>query len=189
MTDTGQIAGSPHDGEPAFLVVGKLRRPHGLRGEMLMDLITDFPERIQPGVLLYAGDRHQSLRVRSRRLHNNGLLVAFDGYIRPESVAEFRNFYVYVRGDDRPGLQDGDYYHHQILGLKVVEEEGKYLGIVTDILETGVNDVFAITMDNNQVILIPYIDSIVQSINLDEGEIIVHLLPGILPETPSKKAG
>lgn len=190
MTFSGDPTGLSHPGEPRFLVIGKLRRPHGLRGELLMEVITDFPERIQPGVIVYAGDAHQPLRVQKRRLHNDGLLIAFEGVMDSEKIQELRNCLVYVRIDDRPNLPQGDYYHHQILGLNVVDENGAPLGRVVEILETGANDVLVIAQEEkNGNFLLPYIDSVVRSIDLIGGRITVHLLPGIVSESQQNQAG
>ena len=68
-------------------------------------------------------------------------MLTFDGYTTPESVGVLRNQILYVRTADLPPLPDGDYYHHQVIGLNVVDEAGRLLGKVTEILETGANDV------------------------------------------------
>ena len=73
-------AGSPPFGEPVFLVVAKLRRPHGLGGEILTEVITDFPERLVPGVKVYVGEAYRLEQIRSCRTHAKGLLLAFENY-------------------------------------------------------------------------------------------------------------
>ena len=78
VSQSNQIeTGSPPPGEPVFLAVGRLRRPHGVRGEILMDILTDFPERIRVGATLYVGDSHRPLKVSSLRWANNVLLISF----------------------------------------------------------------------------------------------------------------
>lgn len=176
------IAGSPNTGEPVFLAVGKLRRPHALRGEMLMDVLTDFPERLQPGDVVYVGEGHQPIRIRSRRDHHHAMLIAFEGYDDPESIGVYRNHILYVRTDDRPGLPDGEFYHHQLLGMRIRSDEGKLLGTLSQILVTGANDVYIVRADTGPDILIPAIDQVVLDVNLDQGEILVHLLPGLTPD-------
>ncbi len=120
--------GSPPDGEPAFLVVGKLRHPHGVHGEILMEVITDFPERLQSGMTVFVGEDHQPQRIRSLRGHGRGLLLTFDGFTTPETVGALRNAMVYVPTADRPPLPEGEYYHHQLLGLRVVSDDGQRAG-------------------------------------------------------------
>jgi 16S rRNA processing protein RimM len=175
-------AGSPVRGEPVFLAVGKLRRPHGVHGEMLMDVLTDFPERLHPGMLLYVGPKHQLLRLHGLRQHGSALLVTFDGYETPEKVGELRNHLAYVTAADRPPLPEGEYYHHQLIGLKVVSEQGENLGVVTEIFATGANDVYVVRPELGGEILIPAVDEFILAVDLERGEIRVHLSPGLLPE-------
>jgi len=179
ITRSENFAGPPDNGEPVFLVVGKLRRPHALRGEMLMDILTDFPDRLTPDLLVYVGEDHLPLRIRSRRPHMRAMLVSFDGYDDPQSVGELRNHFVYVRSEDRPPLPDGEYYHHQILGLRVRCDDGRFLGTISKILVTGANDVYIVNTASGPDILLPAIESVVLDVDIDNGEILVHLLPGL----------
>lgn len=180
--NAAQPAGSPPKGGSAFLAVGKLLRSHGLRGEIVMDVLTDFPERLRRGVVVYVGEEHQAMRIRSRRAAHTTLLLSFDGYDTPEAVSTLRNQYVYVRAEDRPPLPEGEYYHHQLIGLRVVAEDGQPLGELTQILETGANDVYVVRPEGGADILLPAIESVVLDINLEQGVMRVHVLPGLLPE-------
>lgn len=175
---TGTPTGSPPTGEPAFLVVGKLRHSHGLKGEILMDVITDFPERLQSGVQVYVGEPPQLLRIRSRRTHGQGLLLSFDGYDGPEAVGELRNTLVFVSTADRPPLPQGEYYHHQLIGLRVVDENGQELGRLVEIMTTPANDVYVVRGAGPDLLL-PAIEPVVQTVDLERGEMQVHLLPGL----------
>jgi len=176
------LPGSPSNGEPVFLVVGKLRKPHGLRGEILMEVITDFPERICPGVMVFVGEEHRLLKIRSCREHGKLLLVAFEGFDDREAVGVWRNHLIYVNASDRPPLPEGDYYQHQIIGLHVVTDEGMALGELSQVLETGANDVYLIRSQSGSEVLLPAIDDVILSVDLERKEILVHLLPGLLPE-------
>ncbi len=188
-------AGSHSPSEPVFLVVGRLRRAHGVRGEIQMDVLTDFPERIQPGIVLYAGPQRQMLKVGSVRWHNQAMLIAFEEYRTPEAASELRNHWVSVTAADRPALEEDEYYHHQVLGLRVVEEDGTPLGTVTEILETGANDVYVIRPDLGSEIgvetgpgrkpalghdlLLPATEETILKVDLEKGEMRVHVLPGL----------
>jgi 16S rRNA processing protein RimM len=177
-----RAAGSPLRGEPDFLAVGKLRRPHGLHGEILMELLTDFPERLTDGMLLYVGAEYRPLRMLHTRRHRELLIVTFEGYETPEGVGELRNQFVFVPTADIPSLPEGEYYHHQMLGLQVVSESGVSLGKLEEILETGANDVYVIRRENAADILIPAIDPVILEIDLKKGEMRVSLLPGLMSE-------
>lgn len=174
--------GSPTSGEPEFLVIGKLGRPHGIHGEILMVVYTDFPERIQPDVTFFVGLHYQPIKLIKRRPHTRGILVTFEDYRAREKIAELRNQLVYVRTSDRPALDQGEYYHHQLLGLEVVDENNKVLGSLSSILETGANEVYIVRDQSGAEILVPAIDSVILDIDLEHKQIRVHLPSGLLPE-------
>jgi len=177
-----QPAGSPSTGEPLFLVVGKLRHAHGLHGEILMEVITDFPERIRPGLTLYIGEEHQPLKVASRRPHSGNLLLGFHSIDTPEAIGQYRNLWAYVPASDRPPLEDGEYYHHQLLGITVVSDEGQVLGKLVEILTNPANDVYVVQPEAGREILLPALKSVILNVDLAQSRMQVHLLPGLLPE-------
>lgn len=156
-----------------------MRRPHGLRGEMLVSIETDFPERIQKGAKLLVGEDHTPLTIASRRTHGDGLLLAFEGHPDKESVAVFRNQPLSVPVADLPPLPSGQYYQHQLLGMQVVDEAGTPLGILAQILDTSANDVYLVRDDNGAELLLPAIRDVIRSVDLENRRMTVHLLPGL----------
>ena len=168
------------DGEPVYLAVGTLRRSHGIRGDMLVDVLTDFPERLKPGTHIYVGDKKQALKITHRRPHNDGLILGFEGISSAEQTAKYRARTVYVPAEDRPLLPEGEYYHHQIIGLNVVGESGAALGVVTEIIETGANDVYVVKNADEREILLPALKQVLLDVNLDTKTMRVHLLPGLV---------
>ena len=186
QVDQKEFTGSPMPGEPVFLVIGKLRRPHGLKGDILMEVLTDFPERIKAGEQVFVGEKFDELQFRSCFWHGKLMRISFEGFNNPESVGEYRNNYVYVRRENVTELPEGEYYHHQLIGLKVLSDEGVTLGIITSILETGANDVLKVEDEQSREVLIPVIEQVVQDVDFDSGTILVHLIPGLLPENRDK---
>ncbi len=183
-------AGSPSAGEPVLLVVGKIRRPHGLAGEALVEVYNDFPEPLLPNTVVFAGEAHQPLTIQRHRMHNKGLLLTFEGITAPEQVGYFRNQMLYMPAVDRPPLEEGKYYqhgravtyHHQMLGLSVVDESGQELGELTEILETGANDVYVVKRADASELLLPAISEVVLDVDLPRKRMRVHLLPGLVEE-------
>ncbi len=171
-------SGSP-SGEPVYLIVGFLRHPHGVRGEILMDIHTDFPERLRAGTKVYVGEEHKPMKIAAARPHGTSMLVAFRGADTPEAVGPLRNAWVYVSAADRPPLPGGKVYRHQIVGLRVVTDEGRELGTLTEILETGANDVYVVESEDGKEILLPAIPDVILGYDLQNGEIKVHLLEGL----------
>jgi 16S rRNA processing protein RimM len=166
--------GSPLQGEPVFIAVGYLRRPHGIHGEMIMDVLTDFPERLGPNKLVYLGERHEPIRLASLRWHGQALLVSFREVDTPEAVGRYRNTTVFVRADELPTLPKDEYYHHQLLEMRVVDELGQLLGILEEILVTGANDVYVVRTPEGGELLIPAIESVVLEVSIDRGEMIAR---------------
>jgi 16S rRNA processing protein RimM len=93
-----------------------------------------------------------------------------------------RNQFVLVRADDRPALPEGEYYHHQLIGLLVVDEREIALGELVEIMQTGANDVYVVRLRAGGELLIPAIDSVILAVDLERAEIQVQLPPGLLPE-------
>jgi 16S rRNA processing protein RimM len=178
MADTRNAPGSP-DGEPVYLVVGFLRRAHGLRGEMIMDLHTDFPERLQNGRELFVGEERKPMTLSGSRPHARGMLVKFKGIETPEQAGELRNQWVYVPAADVPDLPEGKIYQHELFGYAVVDDQGNTLGELVEILETGANNVYVVRDAAGKEILLPAIPSVVLEIDSERRVMRVHLLEGL----------
>jgi len=174
--------GSPSPGEPVFLAVGRLGRPHGIHGDLPLEVLTDFPERLKPGVWVFTGPDHRRMRMVRSRQHAAGLLVAFEGISTPEQAAGLRNQLVFVLAEDRPPLDEGEYYHHQLLGLQIVVEGGEAIGRLAEILETGANDVYVVRSPAGAEVLLPAIDEVILDVDLPAGQILIRLIPGLLSE-------
>lgn len=172
--------GSPSGGEPVYLAVGVLRRPHGVHGDLLMEVHTDFPERLRPGTRVFVGDEHARLTIARARGHNQGLLLGFRGVDTPEAAGRYRNTVVSVVAGDRPALPEGRYYHHQLIGLRVEADTGETLGLLTEIMVTGANDVYVVTDEAGRELLLPAIEPVILGVDLDAGAVRVHLIPGLL---------
>ena len=175
-TNTGS---SPKD-EPVFVIIGKFRRPHGIRGEIVMTVMTDFPEIIQPGQKIFVGDGHQPYHVKGVRWHGGDLLVSLKELPDRTAVEIFRNIMVYMKAEDTPDLPEGDFYLHQLVGMEVITDEDQHLGKIKEIILTGANDVYLIESVDGKELLLPAIDQVVLDINQEEGKVLVHIIPGLL---------
>jgi len=178
MADTKNVPGSP-DGEPVYLVVGFLRRAHGVRGEIIMDLHTDFPERLKSGRKLFVGEGHKPMTVASARPHAKGMLIKFRGIDTPEDVAPYRNQWVHIKAADVPALPEGQIYQHELFGFTVVDENENLLGQLVEIIKTGANDVYVVKEESGKEILLPAIPSVVLTIDADRRLMRVHILEGL----------
>jgi 16S rRNA processing protein RimM len=175
-------AGPPTAGGPAFLVVGKVRRPHGVHGEVVAEIYTDFPERLSPKKAIYLGEKHGKLFIASQRPHNEGLLLGFKGVTTPEQAGRYRNQILSIAASEASELPEGEFYFHKLLDLEVVDEAGNPLGTLTEILETGANDVYVVTASAGRELLLPAIPEVVLDVDLDAKTMKVRLLPGLVDE-------
>ena len=175
-TSTGS---SPSD-EPVFVLIGKFRRPHGIRGEIRMTVLTDFPELISPGQVIYVGERYKAYTVRDIRWHGGDMLVSLKELPDRTAVEIFRNIMVYMKSEDMPELPEGEYFLHQLVGMEIITDQGERLGILKEILITGANDVYLVESQQGKELLLPAIDEVVLDIDQEKNQILVHIIPGLL---------
>ncbi len=159
--------------DPSDLVIGRLGRPHGVRGELRVVAETDFPQRFETlrsvRVELPDGaERH--LVVAGSSVKGNRILLKFEGYDNPESASALAGGLLTIRRSEAWPLPEGHYYEHQIVGLRVVDEQGQPLGEVEEVLHTGANDVY-VAGD----LLIPATKEVVRQIDLAHGQMVVRL--------------
>ena len=178
MADTKNAPGSP-DGEPVYLVIGFLRRAHGVHGEIIMDLHTDFPERLKNGRRLFVGEEHKPMTLASARPYAKGMLVKFKGVETPEDASLYRNQWVYVSAVDVPALPEGKIYQHELFGFQVLDESDNLLGELVEIIETGANDVYVVRDESGREILLPAIPSVILHLDPERRLMHVHLLEGL----------
>jgi 16S rRNA processing protein RimM len=178
MADTKETSGSPN-GEPVYLTVGFLRRPHGLRGEIIMDLHTDFPERLKPGRKMFVSEEHKPVTIQSVRPHQTGVLIKFNGIETTEEAGQFRNQWVYVNTRNLPPLPEGQIYQHVLYGFKVVDDQDNVLGELVEIIETGANNVYVVRDGSGRELLLPAIPSVILDLDTGRRLMRVHLLEGL----------
>jgi len=172
--------GSSSSDEPVFVLIGKFRRPHGIRGEIRMTVLTDFPELISPGQVIYTGERYNAYTVRVIRWHGGDMLVSLKELPDRTAVEIFRNVMVYMKSEDMPDLPEGEYFNHQLVGMEIITDQDEKLGILKEILITGANDVYLVESPDGKEVLLPVIEDVVLDINQDSGQILVHIIPGLL---------
>ena len=167
-------SGSLKKSEPEFLVAGKLRKSHGLNGEMWIEVLTDYPDLFNQDIGVFIGEKYKKITVKSFRFAGKLGLIRFEGFENPESLWPFNNAYLYFESKNMPELHDEEYYHHELIGLEVRDEKSAVIGILTEILVTGANDVYVITpKEGNKDILIPAIKSVIQKIDLESKLMII----------------
>lgn len=167
--------GSPDTGEPGFVCIGKIHRTHGIEGTVVLNPMTDFPERIRSGKKVFAGLDHRPLTIVSVGQKPPYLLVRFAEFTNETEAAELRNTFLFVPIADLPPLPHGEYYFHQLIGLEAVNEAQEHVGTLKEILETGANDVYVILRDEGTEELVPAIPQYIKEVRLSEKKIILNL--------------
>ncbi len=168
---------------PTFLVVGRIGRPHGVRGEVEVQVWTDFPERFRPGSRLYVGKPDGSdsrpVAVLAARPHHDRLLVRLDLAADRTAAGALTGLHLLVPATEAMPLEADAYYHHQLVGLAVVLPDGSAVGDVTEVLETGSADVLVVQGPQGEVLL-PMIGAVIASVDLAAGRLLITPIPGLL---------
>jgi len=164
--------------EPRYLAIGRVVRPFGLRGELKVELMTDYPEQLNRLHTVYVGPKAIPRQVEGVRLHRGAALFKLVGCDdRPDADA-LRGALVQIDRQEAVPLETDEYYEHQIIDLTVVEQDGTYLGKITDIIHTGANEVIVVVGPEGELLL-PFIEPVVLDIDLDADRITVHVLEGL----------
>jgi len=169
----------PQGSGPAFLAVARVRRPFGVKGETLLEVLTDFPRRLFQAERLYVGEEHRAHTVASLRRHGEDMLLQFKEISDREGAELLRGKILFIRTDDLPPLPPGVFYLHQIEGLEVFTEQGENLGRVKEILKTGANDVYVVQGDKGEILL-PAIPQVIREVRLEQGRMVVRLMEGLV---------
>lgn len=163
--------------EPEFIVIGKILAPWGNKGELKVEVITDFPNRFAPAATVYVN--HQPLTVASCRWHKGNAIIKIDTVDSPETAQKLKGQTVEIPSSQLEPLPEGQYYHFQIIGLEVWTTEGEQLGKVTEILAAESNDIYVVH-GNRGEILIPAIANVIQSVDLKQGRLTIEPIEGLL---------
>jgi 16S rRNA processing protein RimM len=168
-------AGARPTGET--LAVGRIVRPHGVRGGLLLEPYSEFVAALGAGTRVFLGGLQRAATVAGLRRHGDRYLLELKGCESREEAEAWRSAEVRVAAGQVEALPPGSYFHWQILGLSVFTDEGQCLGQVTEILTTGANDVYVVSGERE--ILLPATSEVVQQVDPAGGKMIVHLLPGM----------
>ena len=162
---------------PEFLIVGRILAPWGIKGEVKVEVITDFPERFAPRNLVYINSH--PFEIESCRPHKQFLVLKLAAIDSVEVAEQLRDCDLTITRAELPELPEGQYYTFQLIGLVVVTTDGESLGQVADIMTTAGNDVYIVEGKRGEI-LIPAIEDVVKSIDLKKGTITIEAIEGLL---------
>jgi 16S rRNA processing protein RimM len=168
---------------PDRLVVGRVLRPHGVRGELSVQVLSDAPDRFGPGVELGVGDpdgpRPEPVVVRAARLHQGRLLLSLEGVEDRAAADRFRGAWLSIPVAAARPLDPGEFWPHQLVGLAVVDRQGRQRGRVADVVPGAAHDLLAVELPGGASALVPAVAALV-TVELEAGRVLVDAVPGLL---------
>lgn len=177
--------------DPAFLIVGRVRKAHGIRGEVVVELLTDEPDAIfASGRRVFAGSTtgdlardRQELHIRSVRPFNEGLLVRFDEVPDRNAAELWRNRYLLVPAEEVPAPDEDEVYLHDLIGMRVDLADGSSVGIIEDVYELPLGvavDVRRVAPRQAESVLLPWDERTVASVDREARVVVVTPPEGLL---------
>lgn len=167
--------------EPRWVPVGRIGRAHGLHGVVRVQAYGETLATRTGGDKVYlrppAGDARE-LTLDTLNWHQRNCLTRFVGFTTREAAQALTGLELFLAEDQLPQLEEGEYYHYQLVGLKVETADGLSLGILREILATGSNDVYVVENDGKEI-LIPATEEVILAIDLEHGRMQVALPEGL----------
>lgn len=172
------------------IVVGRVGRPHGVRGEVSVDVRTDDPDRrYAPGAVLTADPARETLTVLRSRWHHGRLLVAFEGSEDRLRAEALRGQLLVVDSATAGETEPGEYWDHQLVGLTALHIDGSRIGAVSEVIHVPGSELLAVRRDDGGEVLIPFVEAIVPTVDLAAGQVVVDPPEGLLEINDSAPAG
>ncbi|WP_242498441.1 ribosome maturation factor RimM [Nocardioides ganghwensis] len=186
---------SPQEPGDIEVVVGRIGKPHGIRGEVTLDVRTDEPDRrFAPGTTLRAAapagaDRRPSaLTVARARWHQSTLLVTFEELADRNAAEAARGTVLYATiGHDESPDDPDEYYDHQLVGLDVVDLDGTALGTVKALVHGSAQDLLTVRTPDGRDALVPFVTALVPEVDLVAGRVVVADRPGLVSPFPDEQ--
>ncbi|MER6013737.1 ribosome maturation factor RimM [Streptomyces bluensis] len=167
------------------LVVARIGRAHGIKGEVTVEVRTDEPElRLAPGAVLLTDPASAGpLTIETGRVHSGRLLLRFEG-VRDRNAAEaLRNILLIAEVDPEELPEDEDeFYDHQLIDLDVVTKDGVEVGRITEISHLPSQDLFIVERPDGSEVMIPFVEEIVTAIDLKEQRAVIDPPPGLIDD-------
>lgn len=155
------------------MAIGRVAGPFGLRGEMKVDLLTDFPERFSSLVQVHVGPDYSPYAIECSRKHAHQVVLKLKDVDTPEAVKELGGLELHISREEAVPLPEGHYFLDELIGVNVETESGKQLGPIRDVLRTGSNDVYVVGSGREEI-LIPGTSEAVRDLDLDGRRMVVE---------------
>jgi 16S rRNA processing protein RimM len=167
------------------LVVARIGRAHGIKGEVTVEVRTDEPElRLAPGAVLATEPASTGpLTIETGRVHSGRLILRFEGVSDRTGAEALRNTLLIAEIDPEELPEEEDeYYDHQLMDLDVVTKDGEEVGRITEISHLPSQDLFIVERPDGSEVMIPFVESIVIEIDLEEQRAVIDPPPGLIDD-------
>ncbi len=164
-----------------LLRVGVISSTHGVRGEVKVYPTTDDANRFKKlkKVVLDTGREYIDLEISGVKFFKNQVILKFKGIDNINDIEKYKGKDLLVHREDAVKLEENENYVADLINLKVVTDEGQVLGCLTEVMETGANDVYVVETEDGKELLLPAIRDCILDVDLDEEVMTVHILPGL----------
>ena len=164
-----------------MLEVGKIINTHGLKGEVKIVPWTDYPEQFEELDTVYADRRGEKIKltVKGIKYQKNNIIVKFSEINSIDEAETYKNLIVFAERDALGELPEGVYYIQDLIGIDVEDEDGNSIGKIKDVFPTGSNDVYVVARENMKDLLLPVIDDVVLSVDIDAKKAVVRIMEGL----------
>lgn len=164
--------------------VGIITSTHGVKGEVKVYPTTDDVKRFKKlkDIILDTGKEHVALELESVKFFKQMVILKFKGIDSLNDVEKFRQKSLYVTRANAVRLRKDEYFIADLIGLKVIDEENKELGTMEDVMVTGANDVYVISLLNGKELLLPAIKQCILNVDMENQCMQVHVLDGLIEE-------
>ncbi|WP_027363551.1 ribosome maturation factor RimM [Desulfotruncus alcoholivorax] len=164
-----------------YIAIGKIINTQGHRGELRVIPTTDFPERFKNMKRVYVNRNGQLavLDVERSYPHKKFFVLKFSGIDDMNSAETLKGSYLLISKEELMPLPEDTFYIFDIIGLKVFTTDGRYLGMVTDVQQTGANDIYLINRESKMPLMVPALKQVVHEVDLAAGRMIVELPAGL----------
>lgn len=165
-----------------LLKVGVITTTHGVRGEVKVFPTTDGAERFLDiaYVLLDTGREMKRLDIKNVKFYKNLAILKFDGIDNINDIEKYKGRDLWIPREEGQELGDDEYYIADLIDMEVVLEDGGHFGTLTDVMETGANDVYIVERADGSEVLLPAIADCILDVDLEENKMTVHLMKGLL---------
>ncbi|MFQ3548921.1 MAG: ribosome maturation factor RimM [Armatimonadota bacterium] len=163
------------------ILIGKITSSFGIKGEVKIQVLTDFPNRFDVGneiIIKKPDGSFISKKILSSRETKGNIIVGLDGVEDRNAADDLRGYEIVISDEDLVELPEDRYYLFDLIGINVVTNDGREIGAVTEVIQAGANDVYVTSTD----ICIPAIKQVVLEVDIKNKKMVIFPMPGLLPE-------